>query len=157
MDTKKFEDNVGLVYYAYENNFKDYEYCKDDIIQEGMIGLWDATKDSGADGIFWGEAYKGIVQSMVGFLKNELEYERHCSDNAIDELCGEDIIGIVDKKNDKIEANELEDEMDRKLLKCKSEVKIFKGFNNFTNYRDFVLKKDSKRLWQRLSINEVNN
>lgn len=76
-----FESNMKLVYYVYNKRFKKYNWLKDDLLQNGFIGLWKACKNfnENAETSFSSFAYSCIKNEMNIILRKENEY------NLIDE------------------------------------------------------------------------
>lgn len=80
-----FESNTGLVFKVYNDHFSQYSRLQEDLVQEGMIGLWKAcqTFDEGRGTPFSTYACVCIRNAMGMFIRKEL---RHQSVASIDEV-----------------------------------------------------------------------
>lgn len=70
-----FEENVGLVYYVYNTVFHKYKEHEEDIIQEGLMGLWKAcqTFDCSRGVEFSTYAHVVIRNSMGMYVRKMLQ------------------------------------------------------------------------------------
>lgn len=70
----EFEKNVGLVYRVFNERFQQYRRYEDDLIQEGMIGLWKACQsfDESRGVAFSAYAFVCIRNEMGSYLRKEL-------------------------------------------------------------------------------------
>lgn len=70
----EFEKNVGLVYKVFNERFQQYRRYEDDLIQEGMIGLWKACQsfDESRGVAFSAYAFVCIRNEMGCYLRKEL-------------------------------------------------------------------------------------
>lgn len=68
-----FESNTKLVYYVYNRKFKKHRHLKDDLIQNGLIGLWKACKnfDETKNTSFGCYACKCIANEMIMLFRSE--------------------------------------------------------------------------------------
>lgn len=66
-------ENIKLVYYVYHNYYKKYYTWKDDLIQVGLIALWNACqKFNDTKNIkFSTYATKSIKNAMLFYIKKE--------------------------------------------------------------------------------------
>ena len=71
-----FESNIGLVYKVYNDRFNEYRWLEEDLIQEGMIGLWKACQvfDKNRGVPFSSYACICIRNAMGMLLRKELRY-----------------------------------------------------------------------------------
>lgn len=71
-----FESNIMLVYKVFNNVYKYCQEAKDDLIQEGMMGLWKACQTfDGQRGIaFSTYAMVCIRNQMGGYMRKENKY-----------------------------------------------------------------------------------
>lgn len=76
-----FDENIGLVYYVFNKYYQKYRDIEDDLIQEGMIGLWKAcqTFDSLREVKFSTYAVKVIKNSMGMYVRKEARSREECS------------------------------------------------------------------------------
>lgn len=73
-----FEENIKLVYEVYHKHFKHYYYLKEDLLQEGCIGLLKACRTfNNNSGEFSTYAYRCIKNEMLMFMRhqNYLKFE----------------------------------------------------------------------------------
>lgn len=97
-----FDDNVNLVFYVYNLNFCNYKYIKDDLLQEGMVGLISAINgfDETRQIKFTTYAHKVIYNSMLKYIINkEQKHYLHCL--SIDDI-ENDLVDEVEEKNEAI-------------------------------------------------------
>lgn len=83
-----FESNIRLVYKVYNDHFQDCRWIEDDLIQEGMIGLWKACQafDESRGVPFGSFAYICIRNSMGMLLRREARHAEHMNfDLQVDE------------------------------------------------------------------------
>ncbi|MGN1200884.1 MAG: sigma-70 family RNA polymerase sigma factor [Candidatus Caccovivens sp.] len=77
---KLFEENIGLVYFVLKRFFRNYkrEDSKDNLVQVGMIGLWNATKSfEKSRGIkFSTYAVKGIRWYVLNAIKKRTKLNK---------------------------------------------------------------------------------
>lgn len=71
-----FNENKRLVYFIYKKKFNKYYYLKDDLMQVGLLALWQATKkfDESKNLRFSSYAGKAIFNAMVNLLRKENKY-----------------------------------------------------------------------------------
>lgn len=71
-----FDSNVNLVYMTFNQWYWMYGWLEEDLIQEGMIGLWKAcqTFDVTRGNLFSTYAVKCIKNEMGMFLRKESRY-----------------------------------------------------------------------------------
>lgn len=71
-----FEPNVCLVYKVFNSRFSDFRWIEEDLIQEGMIGLWNAcqTYDSSRGTSFSTYAVRCISNQMGMYIRKEKKY-----------------------------------------------------------------------------------
>lgn len=101
----EFEKNVGLVYKVFNERFQQYRRYEDDLIQEGMIGLWKACQsfDESRGIAFSAYAFVCIRNEMGSYLRKELyRSSKNVSiDDVIDEEKGTatyaDMLGATQK------------------------------------------------------------
>lgn len=74
-----FDSNVGLVYKVYNSKFSGFGYLCEDLIQEGMMGLWNACKsfDKSRGTAFSTYATKCITRAMVDMLRKEMRHKEN--------------------------------------------------------------------------------
>jgi RNA polymerase sigma factor (sigma-70 family) len=75
MDKEKIlQENKGLVYLVINEKFRSFEWCKDDLYQVGMIGLWMSIDrfDPSKGYKFSTYATKYISGYIKGFLRREI-------------------------------------------------------------------------------------
>lgn len=76
-----FDDNVNLVFYIYNSKFNNSKYIKEDLIQEGMVGLLKAINgfDENRKIKFTTYAYKIIYNTMLNYIiRKEQKHNLHC-------------------------------------------------------------------------------
>ena len=85
-----FESNVGLVYRVVNEDFASYVRFREDIEQEGMLGLWTAcqTFDETRGTAFSTYATKCIKNRIAMYLRKELAYRSRVL--SLDKLIDED-------------------------------------------------------------------
>lgn len=96
-----FESNMGLVYATYNKHFQGYRWLKDDLIQEGMLGLWKACQsfDPGKGNTFATYAVKVIKNEMTMLLRKELKHPKADElDILLDRDCRCALLDAVDRK-----------------------------------------------------------
>ena len=122
----RFEDNIMLVYKVFNNVYSSCQGLKDDLIQEGMMGLWKAceTFDETRGLAFSTYAVVCIRNQMGMFMRKENKYYSRVEslDRCIDETKSEDTLLdiVVEDKNPRETATMLHDaieELDR--IGCK--------------------------------------
>ena len=81
-----FDRNVCLVYKVYNRKFSGFGYLCEDLIQEGMLGLWNACQafDESRGVAFSTYATKCITRAMVDFIRKEMRHKKN--QLSIDEL-----------------------------------------------------------------------
>lgn len=83
-----FYENVGLVYYVYNTYYQRYRDIEDDLIQEGMMGLWKAcqTFNPSIGSKFSTYAVRVIKNAMGMYVRKEARSrEVYSLDRLIDE------------------------------------------------------------------------
>lgn len=83
---QRFEENTRLVAFVYHHKFHDYSAYKEDIIQEGFLGLWKACMhfDDSRGTQFSTYAYKSIERTMLTYVaKFILKHSSVISLNAV--------------------------------------------------------------------------
>lgn len=85
-----FESNLGLVYRVVNEDFANYASFRDDLEQEGMLGLWTACKtfDEARGTAFSTYATKCIRNKIAMFLRKELRHRSRCV--SLDKMIDED-------------------------------------------------------------------
>lgn len=87
-----FDSNIGLVYSVFNQTFSSFRWLEDDLIQEGMIGLWKACKtfNKTRGTMFSTYAVKCIRNEMYMFLRKERKHIENVTslDMPIDENKG---------------------------------------------------------------------
>ena len=74
-----FDSNVCLVYKVYNRKFSGFGYLCEDLIQEGMLGLWNACQafDESRGVAFSTYATKCITRAMVDFIRKEMRHKKN--------------------------------------------------------------------------------
>lgn len=70
---QNFEQNASLVYYVFNTHFADKRTIENDLVQEGMIGLWNACRNyNESRGVaFSTYATKCIRNAMMMYVRKE--------------------------------------------------------------------------------------
>lgn len=134
-----FENNQMLVYKIYNKLFKNYWWLKEDLIQEGNIGLYNAclrfNKEYGV--AFSTFASRCIINEMYSYLIKEQKHINNCVsfetmiENSNEELRLEEV--IEDDKND-ITTFELIAFLDNAIKDEKKRTIFFNNLQGKTNY-----------------------
>lgn len=132
-----FDDNVNLVFYIYNLKFNNYKYIKDDLIQEGMVGLLKAINgfDENRKTKFTTYAYKVIYNTMLKYIINkEQKHYLHCL--SIDDV-ENDLVDEVEEKNEAtLDLDIIEKYINKNYCEDKftKNVAILYFFKNLTQY-----------------------
>lgn len=89
-----FDENVRLVYYVFNKFYQKYRNIEDDLIQEGLIGLWKAcqTFDSSRGTEFSTYAVVVIKNAMGMYVR---KVNRRPKEYSLDELVDKDESGMT--------------------------------------------------------------
>lgn len=93
-----FEENVGLVYYVFNTFYQDYRSMEDDLLQEGMMGLWKAcqTFDVLRGVGFSTYAVKVIKNAMGMYVRKETRRPKEYSlDKLVNDEVGMPFLNLV--------------------------------------------------------------
>nr|DAH56616.1 MAG TPA: DNA directed RNA polymerase subunit [Caudoviricetes sp.] len=76
----EFEKHTGLVYKVFNNKYQSLRHLEDDLIQEGMMALWNAcnTFDESKGVAFSTYAVKCISNAMGMFMRKENMATNRC-------------------------------------------------------------------------------
>lgn len=71
-----FDSNVELVYFVFNRYYSKYRQFKDDLIQEGLMGLWKACQsfDESKGFMFSTYAVRVIYNQMAMFMRKEAKH-----------------------------------------------------------------------------------
>ncbi len=89
-----FDENVGLVYYVFNKFYQNYRNIEDDLIQEGLMGLWKAcqTFDSLRGTEFSTYATVVIKYAMCMYVR---KIDRRPKEYSLDRLVDKDESGMT--------------------------------------------------------------
>lgn len=115
----RFDSNVELVYYVFNKYYSKYRQFEDDLIQEGLMGLWKACQcfDESRGVKFSTFAVKVIYNQMGMFMRKEAKHFVTTSlDNGVISVPDDDVT-YHDLLEDKPTLSELERDAIRMLIK----------------------------------------
>lgn len=96
-----FNSNIPLVKYVYSNKFEKYFWLKEDLIQDGMLGLLKAIKTCNNEKTFPQYAITIIKREMYNTLRRE---KRHSNNLSIDAFAED---GVYLEDNETIDNNKI--------------------------------------------------
>lgn len=97
-----FDSNVMLVYSVFNKNYKAYRHLEDDLVQEGLLGLWKAcnTFDPEKGAEFSTYAVKCIKNEMGMFLRKIGKSQEELSlDRPLNTECNATFLHLVEEVN----------------------------------------------------------
>ena len=104
----RFEENTGLVYSTFNREFASFRYIEEDLIQEGLLGLWKACRTyKESSGVkFSTYAVVCIRNNMNMYVNKELRHKDVLSTDYVKDT--EDCVCSRDKLVDKTYCTKLE-------------------------------------------------
>lgn len=127
VEDKLFNENIGLVIYLYNKRFNNLSWLRDDLIQSGYIGLWNACRTFKEENKckFSTYASRCIINSMLMLIRKENKHilnDCNCSLEVEDEEVS--ITGIIPVENDFIDLD-----LERQLKNNKILNLYIEGYN----------------------------